>query len=40
MIGMALAGLTGGKLSLGAHIPPAHKQIRPFADTLKLEGRN
>jgi electron-transferring-flavoprotein dehydrogenase len=31
MIGMALAGLTGGKLSLGAHIPPPHKQIRPFS---------
>jgi electron-transferring-flavoprotein dehydrogenase len=31
MIGMALAGLTGGRLSLSAHIPPAHKQIRPFA---------
>jgi electron-transferring-flavoprotein dehydrogenase len=31
MIGMALAGLTGGRLSLKAHIPPAHKQIRPFA---------
>jgi len=27
MIGMALAGLTGGRLSLAAHIPPAHKQI-------------
>jgi electron-transferring-flavoprotein dehydrogenase len=27
LIGMGLAGLTGGKLSLGAHIPPAHKQI-------------
>jgi electron-transferring-flavoprotein dehydrogenase len=41
MIGMALAGLTSGKLSLGAHIPPAHKQIRPFAansyDGLKLK---
>src|ERR1035437_7926673 len=40
MIGMALAGLTCGKLSLHAHIPPAHKQIRPFAansyDGLKL----
>ena len=39
MIGMALAGLTGGKIYLGAHIPPAHKQIRPFssrsADALK-----
>jgi electron-transferring-flavoprotein dehydrogenase len=30
MIGMALAGLTGGRLSMSAHIPPAHKQIRPF----------
>jgi electron-transferring-flavoprotein dehydrogenase len=41
MIGMALAGLTGGKLSIHAHIPPAHKQIRPFAsqstDGLKLK---
>ena len=41
MIGMALAGLTCGKLSLRAHIPPAHKQIRPFAansyDGLKLK---
>jgi electron-transferring-flavoprotein dehydrogenase len=27
VIGMGLAGLTGGKLSLGAHIPPAHNQI-------------
>jgi electron-transferring-flavoprotein dehydrogenase len=31
MIGMALAGLTGGRLSLKAHIPPAHKQIRLFS---------
>ncbi len=41
MIGMALAGLSGGELSLDAHIPPAHKQIRPFAvdsaDALKLK---
>jgi len=41
MIGMALAGLSHGKLSLSAHIPPAHKQIRPFAsqsaDGLKLK---
>ncbi len=41
MIGMALAGLTGGRLSLKAHIPPAHKQIHPFApqsaDGLKLK---
>jgi len=28
MIGMGLAGLTGGKLSLGAKIPPAFQQIR------------
>jgi electron-transferring-flavoprotein dehydrogenase len=31
MIGMALAGLTGGRLSLKAHIPPAGKQIHPTA---------
>ncbi len=41
MIGMALAGLTGGRLSLSAHIPPPHKQIHPFApqsaDGLKLK---
>ncbi|HUN84448.1 MAG TPA: hypothetical protein VMU48_08715 [Terracidiphilus sp.] len=28
LIGMALAGLTHGRLSLAARIPPAHKQIR------------
>ncbi len=28
MIGMALAGLTKGKLSLTAKVPPAHQQIR------------
>jgi electron-transferring-flavoprotein dehydrogenase len=27
MIGMALAGLTGGRFSFQAHIPPPHKQI-------------
>ncbi len=41
MIGMALAGLTSGKLSLSAHIPPPHKQIRPFSansyDALKVK---
>jgi electron-transferring-flavoprotein dehydrogenase len=31
MVGMALAGLTGGRLSLAAHIPPTHKQLHPFA---------
>jgi electron-transferring-flavoprotein dehydrogenase len=29
MVGMALAGLTSGKLSLKAQIPPAPQQIRP-----------
>jgi electron-transferring-flavoprotein dehydrogenase len=37
MIGMALAGLTGGKLSLKAQIPPAHKQIAPSAASLRPE---
>jgi electron-transferring-flavoprotein dehydrogenase len=41
MIGMALAGLTGGKLSLKGQIPLAYKQIRPFTprsvDGLKLK---
>ena len=41
MIGMALAGLSHGKLSLSAHIPPAHKQIRHFpsqsAEGLQLK---
>ena len=31
MIGMALAGLTGGRLSLKTPIPPPSKQIRPTA---------
>ena len=30
MVGMALAGLTGGRLALKARIPPAPKQIRRF----------
>jgi electron-transferring-flavoprotein dehydrogenase len=30
LAGMALAGLTGGRFSLNAHIPPAPKQIRMF----------
>jgi electron-transferring-flavoprotein dehydrogenase len=37
MLGMALAGLSGGKLSLGAHIPPPHKQIRAFSSN-SVEG--
>jgi electron-transferring-flavoprotein dehydrogenase len=36
LIGMALAGLTRGKLSLHSTIPPAHKQISQFA-SLKEE---
>jgi electron-transferring-flavoprotein dehydrogenase len=39
LAGMALAGLSGGKLSLGAHIPPAHRQIRRGSDSgLKERG--
>jgi electron-transferring-flavoprotein dehydrogenase len=41
LIGMGLAGLTRGRLSLAARIPPPHKQIRPFsshAAGLKLEA--
>jgi electron-transferring-flavoprotein dehydrogenase len=41
MIGMALAGLTGGRLALKGKIPPAHQQIKPFSpgsfDGLKLK---
>jgi electron-transferring-flavoprotein dehydrogenase len=37
MIGMALAGLTKGKLSLSAKIPPAHKQIAPCAAGIDPE---
>ena len=37
MIGMALAGLTKGKLSLSAKIPPAHKQIAPSAAGIDPE---
>jgi electron-transferring-flavoprotein dehydrogenase len=37
LIGMGLAGLTGGKLSLKAHIPPAHKQIAPATLGVKPE---
>jgi electron-transferring-flavoprotein dehydrogenase len=37
MIGMALAGLSYGKLSLTAKVPPAHKQIRHYA-SQSVEG--
>jgi electron-transferring-flavoprotein dehydrogenase len=38
MIGMAIAGLTNGRFSLKAEIPPPHKQIRSFA-SHSAEGR-
>jgi electron-transferring-flavoprotein dehydrogenase len=37
MIGMGLAGITGGKLSLKAKIPPAHEQIAASAPGVKPE---
>jgi electron-transferring-flavoprotein dehydrogenase len=37
MIGMALAGLTGGRLSLQAHIPPAHERKTNSVPDLKLK---
>jgi len=39
MIGMALAGLTHGKLSLGAKIPPAHQQIAQGAPSFSRSSR-
>jgi len=39
LVGMALAGLTRGRLSMGANIPPAHKQIRPVS-SLSVQGLN
>ena len=36
MIGMALAGLTGGRISMAAHVPPAYKQISRSAVNLKV----
>jgi electron-transferring-flavoprotein dehydrogenase len=42
MAGMALAGLTKGKFSLGGQPPPAHKQIHSFAsqslESLQLKA--
>ncbi|HXR37745.1 MAG TPA: hypothetical protein VN776_01555 [Terracidiphilus sp.] len=38
MIGMALAGLTGGRLAFHGHIPPAHKQIRSESSRLKIKN--
>ena len=41
MFGMALAGMTGGRLSLAVNIPPAHKQIkrRPVHSLEELKLR-
>jgi len=38
MIGMALAGLTSGRLSLGAHIPAPHKRNHRSDQRLKLKN--
>ncbi len=38
MIGMALAGLTGGRLAFKGRIPPAHKQIRSKTSRLKIKN--
>ncbi|MFP5205081.1 MAG: 4Fe-4S ferredoxin [Acidobacteriota bacterium] len=39
LVGMALAGLTGGRLAWRTKIPPAHRQIRPLlaASGIKLQ---
>jgi len=37
IIGMALAGLTRGRLSLPAHIPPAPQQILPFSQYVSAD---
>jgi len=38
MIGMALAGLTSGRLSLKSRVPAAYKQIRHSASRLKVKN--
>jgi electron-transferring-flavoprotein dehydrogenase len=39
LIGMALTGLSAGRLSMAAHIPPAHRQIRHGSHSgLKRDG--
>jgi electron-transferring-flavoprotein dehydrogenase len=38
MLGMAFAGLTGGRISFQAYIPPAHKQIRSSLSRLKIKN--
>jgi len=39
LLGMALAGLTGGRASLHAHIPPAYEQISTRKSSVKPEER-
>jgi electron-transferring-flavoprotein dehydrogenase len=39
LMGMALTGLTGGRFSLKAHIPPVHEQIRPATQPAEDVGR-
>jgi electron-transferring-flavoprotein dehydrogenase len=38
MIGMALSGLTGGRLAFKGHIPPPHQQIRSSSSRLKMKN--
>jgi electron-transferring-flavoprotein dehydrogenase len=38
LMGMALAGLTGGRLGMSAHIPPAHQQIDKSWSRLKIKN--
>lgn len=39
LVGMGLAGLTGGRLSMETRIPPAAKQIRPLLASLPAEAK-
>jgi electron-transferring-flavoprotein dehydrogenase len=39
LVGMALAGLTGGRLALEAEIPPAAKQIRRLESYLRADAK-
>jgi electron-transferring-flavoprotein dehydrogenase len=38
VIGMALAGISGGRFSLHARIRPAHEQIQPFSSRSDADG--
>jgi electron-transferring-flavoprotein dehydrogenase len=39
LVGMALAGMSRGRLSLKAQIPPPHRQIRPLLNQADLKRR-